>query len=54
MSETTAIEIRGLTKRYGKVQALAGLDLAVGRVKRSVSWGQTAPGRPRPSAACST
>lgn len=29
MSETMAIEIRGLTKRYGKVQALAGLDLAV-------------------------
>ncbi len=30
MSESLAIEIRGLTKRYGKVQALAGLDLAVG------------------------
>jgi len=29
MSGTTAIEIRGLTKRYGKVEALRGLDLAV-------------------------
>ena len=29
MSDTLAIEIRGLAKRYGKVEALAGLDLDV-------------------------
>lgn len=29
MCATLAIETRGLTKRYGKVQALAGLDLTV-------------------------
>jgi ABC-2 type transport system ATP-binding protein len=29
MSETLAIEIRGLAKRYGKVEALRGLDLDV-------------------------
>lgn len=46
------IEIRGLTKNFGAVRALDGLDLTVREEKSTVSWGPTAPAsRPR-SASC--
>src|SRR5664279_2286 len=31
MSETSVVAVRGLTKRYGRVQAVAGLDFQVQR-----------------------
>ena len=43
---TPMIEAHGVTKRFGNVDALAGLDLvAESGVMSRRSWGRTAPGR---------
>lgn len=47
-----AIEIQGLTKRYGPITAVDGLDLTVRQGSCSPCWGSTAPERPPPSKCC--
>jgi hypothetical protein len=44
-----ALRAAGLTKRYGRVVALDGLDLEVGTGEVMPSSGRTARARPRPS-----
>lgn len=46
------IEIRGLTKKFGAVRALDGLDLTVREGRSTDSSALTAPGSPPPSASC--
>jgi ABC-type multidrug transport system ATPase subunit len=41
------IETSNLSKRFGDVMALDGLNLVVPRHSIFYSWGQTAPGRRR-------
>ena len=51
-----AIDVRGLTKRFGTRTVVNGIDLAVRAAASSASWGPTAAARPPPcacSAACS-
>lgn len=41
-----AIETKGLTRCFGPVQALSGLDLAVRKGPYMLSWASTARGNP--------
>jgi ABC-2 type transport system ATP-binding protein len=46
------IEVEGLTKSYGSVQALKGLDMRVDRGQVHGFMGPTARESPRPSGCC--
>jgi ABC-type histidine transport system ATPase subunit len=46
---TAAVEVRDLTKRFGTVQALAGVSLQVEQGEFFALLGPTAPERPRSS-----
>ena len=53
MKENPALRI-ALRKRYGKFEALGGVDLESPPARRSAWSARTAPARPRSSSACST
>ena len=47
-----AVEIQGLTKRYGAITAVDSLDLTVRQGSCSPCWASTAQARPPPSKCC--
>ena len=53
MSDEPAVDVHGLTKTFGTVTALDGLDLTVPVGQVVASSARTAPASPRPSVCCS-
>ena len=51
-TETPVIELKNLTRRYGKLDAVNGLSLTVRAGRCYGFFGRTARARPRPSNAC--
>lgn len=52
MNDSLALTTHGLTKAYGPIQALRGVDLEVRRGEILASSGQTVRARPPRSVAC--
>lgn len=53
MNATPVIEINNLVRRYGRHEAVNGLSLRVLPGRCYGFFGRNAPGKPRPSNACS-
>ena len=54
MNDSVVIQVQGLCKSYGPIQALRGVDLEVQRGEDSASSAPTAQARQQPSVACWT